>query len=204
MGFITGPRTHACSERCGGAKHFLHAAQAVIYSDTATAVLIGAVYAATTNAPNRVGFWTLSLLWVMRVSAKLNLFFGVSNLGEAFLPAHLQYLRSFFRRRPMNFLFPISVTAGTLGSGALLQALLHATEPFRAASLALLLSLLALAVLEHWFMVLPLPSERLWSWAVYDAARVKRGRHTPRMMLASDSARSSHSPPHSVRSTSAN
>jgi hypothetical protein len=31
---------------------------------------------------------------------------------------------------------------------------------------ALVSSLLALAVLEHWFMVLPLPSERLWNWAL--------------------------------------
>jgi putative photosynthetic complex assembly protein 2 len=33
-------------------------------------------------------------------------------------------------------------------------------------SLSLVGSLLALAVLEHWFLVLPLPSENLWKWAV--------------------------------------
>ena len=27
-------------------------------------------------------------------------------------------------------------------------------------------SLLALAVLEHWFMVIPLPSEKMWKWAM--------------------------------------
>jgi len=30
---------------------------------------------------------------------------------------------------------------------------------------------LALAVLEHWFMVLPLPSEKLWHWAMGRARR---------------------------------
>lgn len=204
MGFITGPRTQSCNEGCGGAGHFLHAAQAVIYNDVTTAVLIGAVYAASASAPNKVAIWTLAILWVMRISAKLNLFFGVPNLGEAFLPPHLQYLRSFFRRRSMNALFPVSVIAGTLGVGALLHALLRSTSAFQTVSLTLITTLLGLALLEHGFMVLPLPSENLWKWAVYDAARSKRGRHTPRMMLATDSASSSHRPPHSVRSTSGN
>jgi hypothetical protein len=26
--------------------------------------------------------------------------------------------------------------------------------------------LLVLAIVEHWFMVIPLPSERLWNWAL--------------------------------------
>ena len=50
----------------------------------------------------------------MRESAKLNLFLGVRNLSEEFLPAHLAYLQSYFRRRSMNMLFPFSVTVSTV------------------------------------------------------------------------------------------
>jgi hypothetical protein len=31
---------------------------------------------------------------------------------------------------------------------------------------ALLASMTALALLEHWFMVLPLPDEKLWRWMI--------------------------------------
>ena len=34
----------------------------------------------------------------MRQSAKLNVFLGVRNLSEEFLPQHLHYLQSYFTR----------------------------------------------------------------------------------------------------------
>jgi putative photosynthetic complex assembly protein 2 len=42
--------------------------------------------------PNQVGTGTFAVLWVMRISAKLNLFLGVRNLSEELLPPHLAYL----------------------------------------------------------------------------------------------------------------
>jgi putative photosynthetic complex assembly protein 2 len=203
MGMITGTRRHACIERCSGWRHFIHATQAIIYNEIATALAVGAAFWATRNYPNRVAFWTLSILWAMRVSAKLNLFLGVPNLGEQFLPEHLKYLKSFFRRRPINFLFPISVTSATLVTAWVVQQFGAAKTPYEKISLSLMIALLGLGLLEHWFMVLPLPSERLWSWAFQRTARPNRGRQTPSTMLTSDSARSIHSPPHSVRSTPA-
>ena len=35
---------------------------------------------------NQIGFWTYVMLWWMHESAKLNVFFGVPNLGEEMLP----------------------------------------------------------------------------------------------------------------------
>jgi len=165
MGFITGPRKRGCPERCSGWRHFLHATQAIIYNELATAIGAAAIFAATYRAPDKVALWTYALLWGMRLSAKLNLFLGVPNLGEKFLPPHLQYLKTFFRKRPMNFLFPVSVTVSTLVTARLIQLYASAADDFHATGYALLSSLLALAVIEHWFMVLPLPSERLWMWA---------------------------------------
>jgi putative photosynthetic complex assembly protein 2 len=166
MGFITGPRKQACMERCSGWRHFVHATQAIIYNEIGTLVGALAIFAATSSAPNRVALWTYAILWAMRLSAKLNLFLGVPNLGEKFLPAHLHYLKGFFRRRAMNFLFPWSITGATLVCALLIQKYLAASDAFLSTGYALVSSLLALALLEHWFMVLPLPSERLWNWAL--------------------------------------
>jgi putative photosynthetic complex assembly protein 2 len=166
MGLVTGPRKTACHERCSGWRHFVHATQAIIYNEIATVLVAAGVCAITWQAPNRVGLWTFLILWAMRLSAKLNLFLGVPNLGEKFLPPHLQYLKGFFRRRPMNFLFPVSVTAASVAIVILVQKFAAATDAFGNAGYALTSSLLALAVLEHWFMVLPLPSERMWQWAL--------------------------------------
>lgn len=169
MGYITGPRKHACLERCTGWRHFVHATQAIIYNELATCLCGAGMILATWQAANRWSLWTFLILWAMRLSAKLNLFFGVPNLGEKFLPAHLQYLRSFFHQRAMNFLFPLSISLSTGVLVILIQRYAGANDAFRATGYALVSSLLALAVLEHWFMVLPLPSDKLWKWAMRSA-----------------------------------
>lgn len=165
MGFITGPRRHACPEHCSGWRHFRHASEAILYNEIAIGVGAAGVIFATWNGPNRVARWTFLILWAMRVSAKLNLFFGIPNLGDNFLPAHLQYLKGFFRKRAMNPLFPWSVTLATLMTVWLARRYLAAQDAVDGTAYALLTSLLALAVLEHWFMVIPVPSEKLWNWA---------------------------------------
>ena len=171
MGYVTGPRKQACSERCSGWHHFIHATQAILYNELATVTGAATIAAATWHGANRVALWTYLVLWAMRVSAKLNLFLGVRNLGEGFLPAHLEYLRGFFKKRAMNFLFPLSVTASTFVTIGLAKKFLAAEGPFESTAYALITSLLALAVIEHWFMVLPLPSERLWNWALKSPTR---------------------------------
>ena len=101
------------------------------------------------------------------VSAKLNLFFGVRNLSEAFLPPHLKYLQSFFRRRPMNALLPAgggSRHRGGRGCWCTGRAG-PARPPASRAGWWLVATLLALAILEHWLLVLPLESTALWRWA---------------------------------------
>lgn len=162
MGFITGPRKRACESGCGGHAHFLHATQAVIYHELATVAAGLLILALTWNAVNRTGLWTFCVLWAMRISAKLNLFLGVANRGERFLPEHLRYLTGFFGRRTMNFLFPVSVTAATIAFALLAQQCLRRAPGPSAAGTVLVTTLLALGLLEHWFMILPWPSERLW------------------------------------------
>lgn len=167
LGFVTGPRRESCAIACGGWRHFVHAVGAIIYHELAIVAAAAAVYVVVGAGTNRYGLWTFLVLWIMRQSAKLNLFFGVPNLGEQYLPAHLQYLKGFFRRRPMNLLFPLSVTGGSAVFVLLLLRLLDpAATEIEVVGLGLLATLLGLAVLEHWFLVLPLPSEALWRWSL--------------------------------------
>lgn len=171
MGFLTGPRKHACIAGCSGWRHFLHAIEAILYHELGIVAFATILVTITWGGSNQAGTWTFLLLWGMRQSAKLNLFFGVRNLSEEFLPPHLQYLRSFFTKKPMNFLFPFSVSISTAVAALMIEAAVSAqASPFDIAAFTLLAALMGLAILEHWFMVLPLPVAALWSWGLRSRA----------------------------------
>ena len=94
------------------------------------------------------------ILWLMRLSAKLNLFLGVRNLNDEFLPPHLSPpARAIFRRRPMNLALPASRSRSRPCSAAV-YLVVAAPDAARLRSTTaghdLLATLLALAVLEHW------------------------------------------------------
>jgi putative photosynthetic complex assembly protein 2 len=171
LGFVTGPRTSAAPPGCSEWQRFVHAVGAIAYHEFAIVVAAAVIITLTDGAPNLVGVWTFMILWVMRLSAKLNLFLGVRNLGEEFLPERMRYLRSFFLKRPMNLLFPVSVTAATILAVILWkEAGAPTASAFDTAGLTLVATLLSLAILEHWFMVLPLPTTALWSWGLRSRA----------------------------------
>jgi len=173
MGVITGPRRERCPPGCDGWRHFWHAVETGLYHELAIIATVGLMLALTWNQPNQFGVWTFVVLWSMHVSAKLNVFLGVRNLNEDFIPKHLQYLTGFFRQRPMNLLFPFSVTIATIVTAILVQkAIAPEADTFTATGYALLATLMALAVIEHWFMILPIPAEILWRWSL-DPAPVR-------------------------------
>jgi putative photosynthetic complex assembly protein 2 len=131
-------------------------------------LLVGvAIVAITWNEPNQVGTGTYLVLWIMRTSAKLNLFLGVRTLSEEFLPAHLAYLESFFRRRAMNWFFPFAVTGASAYLYRLIsQDMSSGLGASQAVGYALVGTMLALAILEHLLLVLPLDTTALWRWAI--------------------------------------
>ncbi len=165
MGFITGPRRSPMPAGVFGAHRFLPAVQAILYHELALLAAAGAVCLLTLGGTNRIGLWTFMVLWVMRLSAKLNLFLGVRNLGLEMLPAHMLYLGSYFRQRAVNPLFPVSLGIGVLGTTALASLAHDAPQAGTGTGLVLLAALAGLATLEHLFLVLPLRSDGLWRWA---------------------------------------
>jgi putative photosynthetic complex assembly protein 2 len=166
-GFITGTYKTPCPQDCSGWRRFFLAIQTSIYHELAIVATAALIVALTWDGANQVGTWTFMILWWMRWSAKLNVFLGVRNLNIEWLPEHLQFLGSFFTKKPMNLLFPVSVTVSTIVATLLVQRTLAAdASEFEVIGLILLATLLVLAILEHWFLVLPVPVDKLWSWGL--------------------------------------
>ncbi|MGQ9659294.1 MAG: putative photosynthetic complex assembly protein PuhE [Thermochromatium sp.] len=166
-GLITGPRKTACPPGCSKWKRFGLAILTSLYHEFLILGTVLFMVLATWGEPNQVGTWTFIVLWIMRWSAKLNLFLGVPNLNENWLPEPLRYLKTYMVKRAMNLLFPVSVTLATIIDVLIvLEALSPEVQGAAAVGLILVATLLGLAILEHWFLVLPLPDEALWAWAL--------------------------------------
>lgn len=166
-GWITGPQKTAILKNTTGWPRFMASFNAVVWHELAILIVGVAIVAITWNAPNQVGTGTYLVLWIMRTSAKLNLFFGVRNLSEEFLPAHLAYLESFFKRRRMNGFFPFSVAAACVCLWLLVDYSDHPmTTPAQMVGAVLVGTLLAMAIVEHLMLVLPLDTTALWRWAL--------------------------------------
>jgi putative photosynthetic complex assembly protein 2 len=178
-GYVTGPRKHACAPGCSGWRHFGHALQVSIWHELAIVVGAVALWFAAAPGTNRVGFWAFVILWVMHESARINVFLGVRNVSEEFLPEHMRYLSSFLRQRPMNPLLPFSILGSLVLAGVLLIMTLETAAAGPRAGLGLLTGLAVLGVVEHVFLVLPVPLDRLWTWGLRSREKGGSGRPTP-------------------------
>jgi putative photosynthetic complex assembly protein 2 len=171
-GLVTGPRRSELPDASQGLGRLVPAIETVIFHEIAIFLTVIALAALTWGAPNTIALWTFVILWLMRLSAKINVYLGVPNLTEEFLPPHLTYLKTYFRRRPMNLFFPVTVTVSTVVTGLLVAAALHPTLGAPTATgLTFLATLMALAVLEHWFLVLPIPAAAMWAWGMSSRTR---------------------------------
>jgi putative photosynthetic complex assembly protein 2 len=166
MGYVTGPRKDPCKEGCSGWAHFGHAIETSLWHELAIIASAIIIVDQTWGNPNQVGTWTFMVLWWMHQSAKLNVFFGVRNLNEEFLPEHLTFLKSFLKSKPMNLFFPISITISMVITTMLFEHAAHATTVFERSGDTFLGTMMALAILEHWFLVIPLPAGKLWQWGL--------------------------------------
>jgi putative photosynthetic complex assembly protein 2 len=111
----------------------------------------------TWGAENQWGLWTYLVLWGMHLSARLNVFLGVRNVSEEFVPAHMEVLKSFLTRKPMNLLFPFSVTAAPSARCCLFHGCVFGASPAMTWLAFACLRVGDAGVLEHWLLMLPLP-----------------------------------------------
>jgi putative photosynthetic complex assembly protein 2 len=160
MGYITGPLKHRCADGCSGVQHFGHAVSANLWHE----ILVIGFAAFIWVSGNQTALWCFVMLWLMHLSARLNVFLGVRNVSAEFVPEHMDVLKGFLRRRNMNALFPFSILALT-GLTVYL-----AIQP-QTVSSAMAATLAAIGLLEHILLMLPLPIERLWHWSLSRKAR---------------------------------
>lgn len=161
-GYVTGSRKTPCPPNSKGWRRVRFAIEAIVYHELLL-LLAGAAIFAATGARDRFALAVFAILWVMRLSSKLNLFLGVPMLNAELLPAQLGHLKSYFRRRSMNRLFPFSVAGSTVVTAILIhRAISDGASEYSVAAYTLLASLLGLGLLEHLFMLLPVPIAGLW------------------------------------------
>ena len=165
MGAIAGPSRQSCPPNASERQRFTLATRAVIYHELA---LFGGgllLLAFTWGAVNQVGGYTYLVLWIMRLSAKLNLFFGVRNTYSHFLPPHMAYLGTYFRQtNSIGKFFTVSVAMATACAATIWVGVGQANlSPFATTGMVLVATLLTLAVLEHLFLIAPRSVEALWS-----------------------------------------
>ena len=165
-GFLTGPRPLPCPAEATGAARVGYAVMAILYHELALIVSGLAVLAVTWQGVNPFGGVTFLVLYLMRVSAKLNLFLGVPVLNDEVMPAEIAHLRTYFSRGPVNPFFPIAMMLAVLFTVGLVDSALDpATSTAFMVGWTLVSALMGLAILEHLFMLVPLPIERLWRWS---------------------------------------
>jgi putative photosynthetic complex assembly protein 2 len=166
-GWITGPVRTPLPAGTTGWPRFKASVLAILWHELGILAVGACIVALTWGKPNQVGTATFGLLWVMRISAKLNLYLGVRNLSEEFLPKHLAYMGSYFRQRRMNALLPWSVIGGLTALTLLVMSAQEpGTAPAAVVGSTLVGTLLVLAVVEHLLLVAPIPATALWRWAM--------------------------------------
>ncbi len=163
-GVITGPVRQPLKDGVREWERFIRAWGTIAYHEMLLAFTLLGMVLASYGAENQFGLWTFAVLFLPPVSAKLNLYLGVRKINVEFIPEHLNHLPSHFRIARMNWLFPISITGLSFAVACFLERIWSVETQADVVGFALLSALSALALLEHWFMVLPLPDEKLWRW----------------------------------------
>lgn len=164
-GIITGPNSYPTPLETHGWERFVRAWGAIAYSEMALVFSAILITLLSLGASNQIAVWTFMVLFFARIFAKLNLYFGVPNINDEFLPRPVRHLTTHFRRAPMNAFFPVSVTLLTFALACWIErALAMPAGSGAETGFVLLAALTALALFEHWMMILPLPDAALWRW----------------------------------------
>lgn len=181
LGFVTGPalRPYAVQAALrspeGSRPRFVQVLRASLHHELLVALCALLLLALTWQQPNRWALWIYLALWLMHSSARLNVFFGVRNFRMEFLPAHMHPLAPLLtRKRSGNALFPLSVLAACSVTLLLVyRAIVPGVPAAQTTGLLLVSTLLALGILEHLLLVLPLPVA-LFGWGVRRLPPVER------------------------------
>lgn len=166
-GMITGSRTEACPPNVSGVERFKFAFRAISHHEYALVVMLGILAFLDSSGGSGMAIKTFALLWIMRLGAKLTIFSGAPELSTNMIPERLAYMKTYFRHDRISFAFWVSLAGCTAFFLGGIYALNHVQyDAAVQTQVTMLTTLVALAILEHIFMVLPVADSRLWSWAM--------------------------------------
>lgn len=163
-GVISGPMKEDCPNGPSEQSQFGRAFATVAHHEILLLMGLLGLVVTSAGADNRMALATYSILFLARISAKLNLYFGVPRINTEFVPGRLAHLKTYFRKSPATLAFPIAITVLTALLAVCIERLITAEAIVTQTGFALLTALAALALLEHWLMVIPLPDAKLWRW----------------------------------------
>lgn len=166
-GAVSGPRREPLPRGSAGWDRFRHAVATMIHHEIALLLTALLLISLTWNAANQLAAMTFTLLYVLRLSTKLNIFYGVPNSATDILPPHLGYLKSYYGRNRFGWPLPVS-TAAAIALAAWLGSVAMASPAGSAEAVgaSLLFAFAALGALEHLFLALPFRDGMLWGWAL--------------------------------------
>lgn len=125
------------------------------------------------DSENRFGLAAFGLLWGMRISAKLLIFLGAPHAVSELMPRRIAHLKRHFNTSRLTPLFPLllAVAGGLLI--VLVMGAIRSSQDHSTVGHILLATFMALAIIEHLVLVVPVSDTALWRWAV------PRGRNAP-------------------------
>lgn len=165
MGYITGPVKQPATRAMGISDRFIHALGTTVYHELLVLTVVGLVCVLGAGLPNPTIQNTLAVLWLMRWSTKLNLFFGVKHFNSQWLPDYMRYITTYLSAGKNSWFSIFSTIWAAVCTYLLFFFGQLATDPATALSLFLIAWLASLAVLEHVFLMMPMGETALWRWA---------------------------------------
>lgn len=187
-GMVTGRRKEDCPPGLSGFDRFKAAWKAVC--DHEIAILVTGIFLWLTlsGGGNPFGLATFGLLWGMRISSKLLIFFGARHAVSRLMPPAIEHLKSYFNTGRTTLLFPVLLVAAAAIFVTLAVGAVRTTLDYSVVGHILLATFMALAIFEHLILVLPVSDVLLWRWAVPKATRSDTGLQANQKNLASAGA----------------
>jgi putative photosynthetic complex assembly protein 2 len=164
-GFIVGRNVPELEPDAPTGLRFRRAIAANLYHELFIILLSIAVIIVGWGGQNEVGLWAFMILHWTHQSAKINIFLGVNNLTSEYLPDNLKYMAQYFSKRSLNSFFPFSVTISIVITTLLFNSILSANQAGQMVGQAVLFVMMSAAILEHWWLVTPVPT-KAWEWAL--------------------------------------
>jgi len=164
QGVAIGPRRTPSRPDREGMVRVREAVEAIAHHEIWLLAVLGVLAVLAWAAALPVALLTFGLLWAMRLSAKLNLFYGVPYPNGHLFPPRVRHLASFLGRPRRSGLLLVSLVGWAgLAAWLFLQGLGSGAEGTSTAFF-LLSGLTALGALEHLAFLFHFPLEGLWRW----------------------------------------